>query len=240
MIIIPSIDLREGRVVRLQQGDYERQLNYAVDPMDTAKQFATAGAKWLHIVDLDGAKQGMPVQTILISKIAVMSGLTVQAGGGVRSSEDVHQLLAAGVSRVVVGTKALEDWQWFEKLVHQPDLGEKIVLALDAKDGIVATRAWTASSGQSAIDIAKKVSDWPLAALLYTDVAKDGMLSGPNLDHTRKLAEAGRIPVIASGGVGKIEHIHQLKKLPIWGVIVGRSLYEGTLDLREAIAATRA
>ncbi len=239
LIIIPSIDLREGRVVRLQQGDYNRQLNYAVDPIETAQQFAAAGATWMHIVDLDGAKQGMPVQTILIGKIASFAGLDVQAGGGVRSTEDVHQLLAAGVSRVVVGTKALEDWSWFQKLVHQPDLENKIVLALDAKDGIVATRAWTASSGQGAIDIAKKVSDWPLAAILYTDVAKDGMLRGPNLDHTRKLAEAGRIPVIASGGVGNISHIHQLKKLPIHGVIVGRSLYEGTLDLREAIAATK-
>src|SRR5258706_4669411 len=191
MIIIPSIDLREGRVVRLQQGDYNRQLNYPVDPIETAQQFAAAGAKWMHIVDLDGAKQGMPVQTILIGKIASASGLSVQAGGGVRSTEDVHQLLATGASRVVVGTKALEDWPWFEKLVHLPDLSNKTVLALDAKDGVVATRAWTASSGQSAIDIAKKVSAWPLAALLYTDVAKDGMLSGPNLEHTRALAESG-------------------------------------------------
>ena len=237
--IIPSIDLREGRIVRLQQGDYNRQLNYAVDPIETAKQFAAAGAKWMHIVDLDGAKQGMPVQTILIGKIASASGLSVQAGGGVRSSEDVHQLLATGASRVFVGTKALEDWPWFQKLVHQPDLANKIILALDAKDGIVATRGWTASSGQSAIDIAKKVSNWPLAAILYTDVSKDGMLAGPNLDHTRSLAESGKIPVIASGGVGNIDHIHQLKKLPIWGVIVGRSLYEGTLDLREAIAAAK-
>ena len=131
MIIIPSIDLREGRVVRLQQGDYSRQLNYDVDPIQTAKQFAAAGATWMHIVDLDGAKRGMPVQTPLIGRIIVGSGLSVQAGGGVRSSEDVHQLLAAGASRVVVGTKALEDWEWFEELVHRADLKGKIVRFTD-------------------------------------------------------------------------------------------------------------
>jgi phosphoribosylformimino-5-aminoimidazole carboxamide ribotide isomerase len=235
MIIIPSIDLREGRVVRLQQGDYARQLNYDVDPVQTAKQFAAAGAKWMHIVDLDGARRGMPVQTALIGKIISGSGLNVQAGGGVRSSEDVHQLLASGASRVVVGTKALEDWKWFEALVHRADLKQKIVLALDAREGIVATRAWTESSGRSAVEIAKSVSDWPLAGILYTDVAKDGMMSGPNYEQTRKLAEAGKVPVIASGGVGNIEHIRKLKELPVWGVIVGRSLYEGTLNLADAI-----
>jgi len=235
MFIIPSIDLREGRVVRLQQGDYSRQLNYDVDPVQTAMQFAAAGAKWMHIVDLDGAKRGMPVQTALIGKIIAESGLSVQAGGGVRSSEDVHQLLAAGASRVVVGTRALEDWEWFRELVYRTDLKGKIVLALDAKEGIVATRGWTASSGKSAVEIAKLVSDWPLAGILYTDVAKDGMMSGPNYEQTRKLAQAGKVPVIASGGVGNVEHIRKFKDLPFWGVIVGRSLYEGALDLRQAI-----
>jgi phosphoribosylformimino-5-aminoimidazole carboxamide ribotide isomerase len=239
MTIIPSIDLRESRVVRLQQGDYQRQLNYDVDPVATAKQFSAAGATWLHIVDLDGAKRGMPVQTTLIGQIIGGSGLSVQAGGGIRSSEDVYQMLAAGASRVVVGTKALEDWEWFNQLVHRSDLQEKIVLALDAKDGIVATRAWTASSGRSAVEIAKQVTSWPLAAILYTDVARDGMMSGPNYDQTRKLAQAGKVPVIASGGVGNIDHIRNLKDLPIWGVIVGRSLYEGAVDLREAIKISK-
>jgi phosphoribosylformimino-5-aminoimidazole carboxamide ribotide isomerase len=239
MVIVPSIDLREGRVVRLVQGDYGRQLNYDVDPVETARKFAAAGARWMHIVDLDGAKRGMPVQTALIGKIIAGSGLSVQVGGGVRSAEDVHQLLAAGAERVVVGTKALEDWEWFKDLVHRADLARKIVLALDAKEGIVATRGWTESSGQSAVEIARRVSDWPLGGILYTDVAKDGMMSGPNLEQTRKLAEAGKVAVIASGGVGNLEHIRKLKELPVWGVIVGRSLYEGTVDLREAIEAAK-
>lgn len=235
MVIVPSIDLRAGQVVRLKQGDYARQLDYAVDPRETAKKFHDAGAKWMHIVDLDGAKEGRPVQTELIAHVIAACGLAVQVGGGIRSTEDVKTLLDAGASRVVVGTKAIEDWEWFKSLAHDPALSNKIVLALDAKDGVIATRGWTESSGKLAVDVAREVSDWPLAAILYTDVARDGMMQGPNLQHTRKLAEAGKVPVIASGGVGNIEHIRQLKALPIWGVIVGRSLYEGTLDLREAI-----
>ena len=235
MQVVPSIDLRDGKVVRLKQGDYARQVNYDVDPLATARSFREAGAEWIHIVDLDGAKVGAPAQTELIAKIIAASGLKAQCGGGVRSTADVKRLIDAGASRVVVGTKAIEDWAWFESLVRDPQFGGKIVLALDAKDGIVATRGWTADSGKRAVDVAKQISDWPVAGILYTDVAKDGMLQGPNLVQTRALAEAGKVPVIASGGVGSIEHIRALRELPIWGVIVGRSLYEGTLDLREAV-----
>ena len=237
--IVPSIDLRNGRVVRLKQGDYERQVNYDVDPLKTAAAFRDAGARWMHIVDLDGAKEGRPVQTDLIARIIAAGGLLVEAGGGIRSTDDVKRLLDAGASRVVIGTKAIEDWSWFDSLAHDSAFAQKLVLALDAKEGVVATRGWTQASGKLAVDIAKQISDWPVAAILYTDVAKDGMLLGPNLDQTRRLAEAGSVPVIASGGVGQIDHIRQLKQLPVWGVIVGRSLYEGTLDLREAIAVAR-
>src|SRR2546421_2935472 len=234
--IVPSIDLRGGRIVSLKQGDYARQVSYDVDPLATARAFGDAGAAWLHVVDLDGAKEGRTVQTELIAQIAAACGLAVQAGGGIRSTDDVNRLLDAGASRAVIGTKAIEDWQWFETLARDPKYNNKLVLALDAKDGVVATRGWTQTSGVRAVDLAKQISDWPVAAILYTDVSKDGMLEGPNLEHTRELAEAGKVPVIASGGVGTIDHIRQLHRLPIWGVIVGRSLYEGTLDLREAIA----
>jgi phosphoribosylformimino-5-aminoimidazole carboxamide ribotide isomerase len=238
LTIIPSIDLRGGNVVRLQQGDYSRQLDYNVDPLKAAENFAAAGAEWMHVVDLDGAKEGRPVQSELIKWIVRAAGLKLQTGGGIRERSHIEELLTAGVSRVVVGTKALEDWAWFEELAHDPQLERKIVLAVDAKAGVVATRGWVASSGRLATDVARDVSDWPLGAILYTDVAKDGMLQGPNLEQTRAIAEAGKVPVIASGGVGNIEHIRKLKKLPIWGAIVGRSLYEGTLNLREAIAET--
>jgi len=236
LTIIPSIDLRGGQVIRLRQGDYQQQLNYAVDPVETARQFQRAGAKWIHIVDLDGAKEGKPSQAALIEKIVRSVDVPVEVGGGVRSTEDVQMLLALGASRVVVGTKALEDWQWFRDLCHETSMKNKLVLAVDAKEGMVATRGWTHTTGVSAVDIARQVSEWPLGALLYTDVAKDGMMSGPNYANTAKLVEAGRVPVIASGGVGAIEHIREVKKTSCWGCIVGRSLYEGTVKLEEALS----
>jgi phosphoribosylformimino-5-aminoimidazole carboxamide ribotide isomerase len=236
MVILPSIDLRQGKVVRLKQGDYAQQLNYDVDPRKTAQGFAAAGAAWMHLIDLDGAKEGRPVQTELIREIIRGSGLKIEVGGGVREQSHIETLLNLGVARVVVGTRAVEDWDWFTSLVNQPGMHGKIVLALDAKDGLVATRGWTETTGRSAVDVAREVTGWPLAAILYTDVAKDGMLGGPNFEQTRKLAEATNIPVIASGGVGSIEHIHELMELPVWGAIIGRSLYEGKVDLAAAVA----
>jgi phosphoribosylformimino-5-aminoimidazole carboxamide ribotide isomerase len=239
LVILPSIDLRGGRVVRLKQGDYAQQINYDVNPLATARSFADAGATWMHLVDLDGANEGRPVQTALIADVVRSSALRVEVGGGVRSTDDVRRLLDAGAARVVVGTRAIEDWAWFDSLAHTPGMEQRLVLAIDAKDGRIATRGWTQTTQRLATDVAKEVSGWPLAGLLYTDVSKDGMLQGPNLHHSRLLAEAGDVPVIASGGVGNIEHVRQLTRIPVWGAIVGRSLYEGTLDLREAIAVAR-
>lgn len=235
--VVPSIDLRAGHVVRLKQGDYNQQINYAVDPHEIAAAFKAAGAMWMHVVDLDGAKEGRPQQTELIADIIRRSGLCVQIGGGVRSDADVKTLIDAGASRVVIGTRAVEDFGWFETLVHTPDFSGTITLALDAKDGMVATHGWTATSSLRAVDVARRVSDWPLAGILYTDVARDGMLDGSNVLETRAMAEAGKVPVIASGGVGSIDDLAALLDLPIWGVIVGRSLYEGKVVLTEAFAA---
>lgn len=237
--VVPSIDLRDGQVVRLQQGDYARQINYALDPVETARGFERAGANWIHLVDLDGAKAGRPTQLELLKRIAGATKLKVQIGGGVRSTRDIEALLAVGADRVVVGTQAINNWPWFTGLAHEPAFAHKLTLALDAKDGMVATHAWTQTTGRRATDIAAEVSDWPLANLLYTDVAKDGMLQGPNIKSTVALAEAGKVPVCASGGVGSIEHIRQLVGLPVWGVIVGRSLHEGKLDLAEAVRVAR-
>ncbi len=234
-IVVPSIDLRAGKVVRLQQGDYRRQIDYDFDPIATARQFAMAGATWMHLVDLDGAKEGRPAQLDLIGQLIGATDMNVQIGGGIRQTADIQALLDRGAKRVVVGTAALENWQWFTTLVHQAEFANKLVLAVDAKAGMIATRGWTNTTGRRAIDVAREVSDWPLAAILYTDVAKDGMMTGPNYEHTQALAEAGRVPVIASGGVKDLGHIQRLRDLNIWGVIVGRSLHEGTLDLAAAI-----
>ena len=238
MTVIPSIDLRNGKVVRLQQGDYDRQLNYDVDPLAVAAAYAKAGATWLHVVDLDGAKDGHPTQAALVGQLAsTVPGLAVQAGGGVRSTDDIQRLFQHGVQRVVVGTAAMTNWDWFEKLAHDPHYAGKLTLAVDARDGMIATHGWTAAAGRTAVDVARAVKGWPLAALLYTDVAKDGMLSGPNVERTAELAAATDVPVIASGGVGSVNDIRNLLGHGIWGVIVGRSLYEGKVELTAAIAA---
>lgn len=236
MIIVPSIDLRQGKVVRLRQGDFADQLNYDVDPIATAQAFAKAGASLIHIVDLDGAKEGRPAQLSLIQRIIASTPASVQVGGGVRSQDDVSQLLDAGAARVVIGTRAVQDLPWLLELASRPEFKEKIVLALDAKNGVVATEGWLSSSGQRAIDMARLVNAWPLAGILYTDVAKDGMMAGPNYEQTAELVKSTRLPVIASGGVGSIEHIRRVKATGCWGVIVGRSLYEGSVSLVEAIS----
>jgi phosphoribosylformimino-5-aminoimidazole carboxamide ribotide isomerase len=233
--ILPSVDLRNGQVVRLKQGDYSRQINYSVDPIDTANSFREAGASWMHIVDLDGAKEGRPVQTELIARMIKASGLKVEVGGGIRSAADIQRLLDAGAERVVLGTKAMEDWAWFEGQVREARFANRLVLAVDAKEGVIAVKGWMESSGKQAADVARQVSDGPLGAILYTDVAKDGMMTGPNYEQTRRLVEAGRVPVIASGGVGTIDHVREAKKTGAWGCIIGRSLYEGTVDLRDAV-----
>lgn len=237
--IVPSIDLRGGKVVRLQQGDFDRQLNYDVDPVETARAFASDGAQWLHIVDLDGARRGSVAQVELIGKIIAASKLKTQVGGGVRSEKDIQNLLSIGASRVVIGTKAVEDWPWFEKLAANPTYADKLVLALDAREGQVAIKGWTSTSHRQATEIASQVRGWPLAGILYTDVSRDGMLTGPDLNLTKQLTEVTDVPVIASGGVGNLEHIRLLMKLPIWGVIVGRALYDGRVDLKEALHVAR-
>ena len=237
LTLVPSIDLRAGKVVRLQQGDYGRQTTYDLDPVEVAKGYAAAGATWMHVVDLDGAKAGQPAQIERVAVIARASGLRVQVGGGVRTTEDVRAVFAAGAERAVVGTAAMERWDWFAELARTPEMAGRLVLAIDAKNGVIATHGWTAASTRRAIDVAAAVAGWPLAGLLYTDVTKDGMLAGPNVEQTAALAAATDVPVIASGGVGSLDHVRSLLGRGIWGVVVGRSLYEGKVDLAEAIQA---
>lgn len=232
--IIPSIDLRQGKVVRLQQGDFDRQLDYDLDPVAVARSFQADGATVLHIVDLDGAKEGRVLQDRLIGQIADATPLTIQAGGGIRTEDDIRRLIDAGVHRVVIGTAAFKNWAWFER-ASRGEFANRLVLAIDAKSGMVATHGWTQTSTTSALDVAKLVDGWPIAGLLYTDVAKDGMLQGPNVEATAELAGATDVPVIASGGVGTIDHIRELLGKNIWGVILGRSLHDGTVKLKEAI-----
>jgi len=236
--LIPAIDLRNGQVVRLRRGDYSKQTTYPVDPVDTAKKFEAAGCKWMHVVDLDGAREGRPVNLAIIEKIVRATTLQVEVGGGIRSEESMEYILAIGAQRLILGTRALADMDWFKHVANDARFRQRLILGLDARDGLVATHGWTQTSDvmPAAVDIAKQVDSWPLAAIIYTDIARDGTLKGPNLRATLKLTKAvKKVPIIHSGGVATLADITALKALPIAGIIVGKSLYEGTLDVAAAV-----
>jgi phosphoribosylformimino-5-aminoimidazole carboxamide ribotide isomerase len=233
MYIIPAIDLRDGKCVRLIQGEYHRQITYQDDPVKQAEEFSRAGAEWLHIVDLDGAKLGRPVNIEVISAIANLGKFKIEVGGGLRDEDSVKQLLDMGAERVIIGTKAVSDFAWFGKTAGK--FGGKIALGLDARGSKVATHGWTQDSSQLLLDFAVEAAKLPLAAIIYTDITRDGMMTGPNLERTRALVEAVKVPVVASGGVKELSDIEKLAELEVEAVIVGRALYEGTLELADAI-----
>jgi phosphoribosylformimino-5-aminoimidazole carboxamide ribotide isomerase len=237
MHLFPAIDLRNNQVVRLHQGDYGKQTTYGSDPVEQAGLFAAAGASWLHVVDLDGARTGHMVHLDIIRRICKQTTLKVEVGGGVRSEASIDALFNAGVARVVLGTAALQRWSWFEGLMGNPTYRGRLVLGLDAREGMLAVSGWEKTTNVSAIDIARKVSDWPVAAIVYTDIATDGTMQGPNIEATRQMAVATHTPIVASGGVGTLAHLRALRGLPIQGAIIGRALYEGAFTIDEALAA---
>ena len=237
MYIIPAIDLRDGKCVRLIQGQYDRQINYEDNPVKQAQQFISDGAQWLHIVDLDGAKVGAPVNTDTISNIATLGKLKIEVGGGLRDEASIKQLLDLGVERVIIGTKAVQDFEWFSQMAEK--FSGRIVLGLDARGSKVATHGWMQDSSQTILEFAAEAARLPIAAIIYTDIAKDGMMTGPNLERTKALVDAVNIPVVASGGVKDVSDIPKLIETGAAAVIIGRSLYEGTLNLSDAIKAAK-
>ncbi len=237
MYIIPAIDLIKGKCVRLIQGQYNRQINYEDDPVKQAEQFIAAGTQWLHIVDLEGAKLGKPVNTDSISAIAALGKLKIEVGGGIRDEATIKQLIDMGVERVIIGTKAVSDFEWFSRMAEK--FSGQIALGLDGRGSKVATHGWTQDSPQLLLDFAAEAAKLPLAAIIYTDITKDGMMSGPNFERTKILVEAVNVPIIASGGVSTIEDVKKLAELGAEAVIIGRSLYEGTLKLSNAINAAK-
>lgn len=237
MDVIPAIDLRDGKCVRLIQGEYHRQITYHDNPVEQARRFHADGARWLHVVDLDGAKVGKPTNTETIRAIAGLGLLKVEVGGGIRTEESIRQLLDAGVTRVIIGTKAVDDFDWFREQTEK--FSGRLVLGLDARGSMVATHGWISDTAQTMLDFAAEADKLPLAAIIYTDISKDGMLSGPNIERTQSLVEKVRTPVIASGGVKEANDILKLKPIGVAGVIVGRSLYEGTLTLKDALAVAQ-
>ncbi|MEM6333135.1 MAG: 1-(5-phosphoribosyl)-5-[(5-phosphoribosylamino)methylideneamino]imidazole-4-carboxamide isomerase [Planctomycetota bacterium] len=235
--LLPAIDLRGGRVVRLTQGDYDRQTTYRDDPVEQAREFEAAGARWLHVVDLDGARSGQVEHAEAIAAICAATSLKVEVGGGVRSEGSIDLMLRAGVTRVVLGTAALRRWDWFASLMGNPTYRGRLVLGLDARDGALAVSGWEEATDRRAVDVAREVSDWPLAAIVYTDIAMDGTLAGPNVAQTRAVAEATHVPVVASGGVGTLDHLRALAREPVAGAIVGKAIYDGVFTTAEALEA---
>lgn len=232
MQIIPAIDLRGGQCVRLQQGDYDRETVFGDDPAAMAKHWEDEGAERIHLVDLDGAKAGRPMNVAAVRSILAAVQAPCQLGGGIRDEATIATWLDAGVERVIVGTQALKDPAWFRRMAET--YPTRIVLGLDARDGRVATEGWLDVSTVDAAELAEQFDDLPLGGVIYTDISRDGMLEGPNVAATESLARRLKTPVIASGGVGRLEDLSRLAALPIVACIVGRALYEGRFQLTEA------
>jgi phosphoribosylformimino-5-aminoimidazole carboxamide ribotide isomerase len=235
MFLFPAIDIRGGRCVRLRQGDYTAETVFSDDPVAVAKNWVAKGADRIHLVDLDGAKEGKPVNGAVVRRVVESVPVPCQLGGGLRSTADVEAAFAWGVRWAVVGTRALAEPGWVRSLAERHPA--RVVLGLDARDGFVATAGWLDTSATKATDLAKSVEDAPLAWVVYTDIATDGMLAGPNLAGLKEMVAATRLPVVASGGVTTLDDMKAVRGIGCAGAIVGRALYEGRLILTEALKA---
>ena len=232
--VFPAIDLRDGRCVRLMQGDFGRSREYDADPVERAREWVRRGARALHVVDLDGAREGRPVQLDLVGEITRSVGVPVQVGGGVRTLQDLRTVRRAGASRVVIGTAAVHNRELRLRAVEE--LGADLVVAVDARDGIVATHGWRSSSGVGVLDLAEELAADGVGTVLYTDVSRDGTFSGAALEETAAVARL--VPTIASGGVRGTGDVVALSKIGgVVGVIVGTALYEGRVTLEELVEA---
>lgn len=240
MILFPAIDLKEGLAVRLEQGDMARATIFHRDPAAQAQAFEQQGFEYLHIVDLDGAFAGKPMNAAAVDRILETVGIPVQLGGGVRDTATVENWLEKGIDRIIIGTAAVRDPPFVKQAAR--DYPGRIAVGLDARDGKVAVEGWAETSELSVLDIARRFEDVGVSAIVYTDIARDGMLQGLNLDATVALAEAIRIPIIASGGLASIEDIKELlspRAGKLAGAIAGRALYDGRLDAAEALKLIR-
>jgi phosphoribosylformimino-5-aminoimidazole carboxamide ribotide isomerase len=237
MQIWPAIDLRGGKCVRLKQGDYQRETVYGEDPAEMARHWVRQGASCLHLVDLDGARDGVGANLAAITAILAAVKIPCQLGGGIRDEAIIERLLGLGVSRLVVGTKALKEPAWFQQMCAK--YPHQLALGIDARDGKVATDGWLETSSKLAIDFARQFAGCPVGAIIYTDIARDGMLQGPNLPAMAEMKNATDIPVIASGGVTTASDVVALAKIPMAGAIIGAAFYEGTLTLPDALAAVK-
>lgn len=237
MIILPAIDIKDGNCVRLVRGDYGTAHKVAENYMETAQRFIKAGAEWIHMVDLDGAKDAKPVNTDIFLDVARNTSLKVEVGGGIRTMETMEMYLSGGVSRVILGSVALKNPTLVEEAVKA--YGERVAVGIDAMNGFVAVEGWLDSSNVDYISLAKEMEKMGVKTIIFTDISKDGTLSGVNQEQLAALHEAVSCNIIASGGVHTMADITACAKMGLYGTIAGKSIYQGTLDLAEAIAYTK-
>jgi phosphoribosylformimino-5-aminoimidazole carboxamide ribotide isomerase len=233
--IWPAIDLRGGKCVRLQQGDYDRETVFGEDAVAMAQHWASLGAGYLHLVDLDGAREGRPRNREVVARIVEAVNLTCELGGGIRDEATIRDLLDLGISRLVIGTLAIQEPDWFRGMCRK--FPQRLVLGIDARAGKVATHGWRETSRLAATDVARQFNEEPIAAIIYTDIATDGMLAGPNVAAMAEMQAATDLPVVASGGVTTSDDVARLAAIGLAGCIIGRALYEKTITLPDALAA---
>jgi len=235
MKIFPAIDIIGGRVVRLLQGDYDKVERYEMSPEDAAREFERCGARYLHVVDLDGAKDGGLSNFDVISGVIRATGMFVEVGGGIRDEKRIERYLEAGVGRVILGTAAVNDFPFLCAMVEK--YGDKIAVGVDAKDGYVAINGWLDVTELTGVDFCRRVRDIGVSAVIYTDISRDGAMSGTNLEIYRELSQIEGLSVVASGGVSYLSEIEELRRMGISGAIVGKALYSGALSLTDVLAA---
>ncbi len=235
MILYPAIDIRNGQCVRLRQGQFHDAEVYSHSPVKIAKLWEAQGASHIHIVDLDGALAGRSMNEDVIRDIVSSVGIPVQTGGGIRTIKDIETKLSLGVSRVIIGTKAVENPQFVKEAIacFGPD---RIVVGIDAKQGMVAIQGWEKVSNYKAVSLALEMKEYGVKTIVYTDITRDGMLQGPNIEHTKEIVRITGLSVIASGGVASMKDLESVYQIPVAGVIIGKALYENRIDLCEAIA----
>ena len=237
MIILPAIDLYEGKAVRLFKGDYNQMTVYSDDPPEFARDFFNKGATWMHLVDLEGAKEGTTPNLATIREIVNATGLKVEVGGGIRNMETVKKYIDIGVSRVILGTAAVKDRAFLLEAVQT--YGDKIAVGVDIRDGIVAIKGWTELSGLDCFDFCRELQDIGVKTVICTDISKDGAMQGTNLELYRRLSEKFSIDFVASGGVSSLEDVRALKEIGVYGAILGKAIYTGAVDVADAIAIVR-
>jgi phosphoribosylformimino-5-aminoimidazole carboxamide ribotide isomerase len=234
MQIIPAVDIKGGKCVRLYQGDYNRETVFSEDPVAMALKWQAQGARRLHIVDLDGAASGEPRNIAAIEAIVKQTGLPVQLGGGIRDEATVKKLLDIGIQRVILGTAAIEQPELILKLCQK--YSEAIIAGIDARDGLVATHGWKKNTTVTALDLSQQMAALGIPRVIYTDIKRDGTLTEPNYPAIAELIDKAKLPIIAAGGISAISHLKKLKEIGVEGAIVGKALYTGNIDLKEALA----